>query len=37
VIASIEVGVLWGALSGLTGMLVRDRMAIIGAGDAADC
>jgi ABC-2 type transport system permease protein len=30
VIASIEVGVLWGALSNLTGMLVRDRMAIIG-------
>jgi ABC-2 type transport system permease protein len=30
VIASIEVGVFWGALSNLTGMLVRDRMAIIG-------
>jgi ABC-2 type transport system permease protein len=30
VVASIEVGVFWGALSNLTGMLVRDRMAIIG-------
>jgi ABC-2 type transport system permease protein len=30
VVASIEVGVLWGALSNLTGMLVRVREAIIG-------
>jgi ABC-2 type transport system permease protein len=30
VIASIEVGVFWGALSNLTGMLARDRMAVIG-------
>src|SRR6201993_3425697 len=30
VIASIEVGILWGALSNMTGMLVRVREAIIG-------
>jgi ABC-2 type transport system permease protein len=30
VIASIEVGILWGALSNLTGMLLRAREAIIG-------
>jgi ABC-2 type transport system permease protein len=30
VIASIGVGVFWGALSNLTGMLARDRMAVIG-------
>ena len=30
VIASVEVGVLWGALSNMTGMLVRVREAIIG-------
>jgi ABC-2 type transport system permease protein len=30
VIASILVGVFWGALSNLTGMLARDRMAVIG-------
>ena len=30
VVASIEVGVFWGALSNLTGMLVRVREAIIG-------
>ena len=30
VVASIEVGVLWGALSNLTGMLVRVREAVIG-------
>ena len=30
VIASIEVGVLWGALSNMTGMLLRAREAIIG-------
>jgi ABC-2 type transport system permease protein len=30
VVASIEVGVLWGALSNVTGMLVRVREAIIG-------
>jgi len=30
VIASIEVGILWGALSNMTGMLLRAREAIIG-------
>ena len=30
VIASIEVGVLWGALSNMTGMLLRAREAVIG-------
>ena len=30
VVASIEVGILWGALSNLTGMLLRSREAIIG-------
>ncbi|HEX3513484.1 MAG TPA: ABC transporter permease [Trebonia sp.] len=30
IVASILVGVFWGALSNMTGMLVRDRMAIIG-------
>jgi ABC-2 type transport system permease protein len=30
IIASIEVGVLWGALSNMTGMLLRAREAIIG-------
>jgi ABC-2 type transport system permease protein len=30
IVASIEVGVLWGALSNMTGMLVRVREAIIG-------
>jgi ABC-2 type transport system permease protein len=30
VVASIEVGVFWGALSNLIGMLARDRMAVIG-------
>jgi ABC-2 type transport system permease protein len=30
VVASIEVGVLWGALSNMTGMLLRAREAIIG-------
>jgi len=30
VIASIEIGVLWGALSNMTGMLLRAREAIIG-------
>jgi ABC-2 type transport system permease protein len=30
VVASIAVGVFWGALSNLTGMLARDRMAVIG-------
>ncbi|HEY6493267.1 MAG TPA: ABC transporter permease [Trebonia sp.] len=30
VVASIEVGILWGALSNLTGMLLRAREAIIG-------